>query len=242
MGIHKINGVGSAKRRLINLFGAFKKTKVLTWSATIIVLSTLGLLIFLSPGVRVRKSDSVKDDRSVPSLVMKGGNPYIRALMRTISTSEAKDSNPYTLIYGGKHISDLSRHPNQCITIVSGPHEGECSTAAGRYQMLTSTWLEKVQKYHSKNSKSLTGNSYRFSPQFQDEVVYAWLNDHHAWGADIATLLKQGKVEQVLKLLSGTWTSLGYGTENNSITPLLPQVYQKVLAEELAQANSSSPD
>lgn len=31
---------------------------------------------------------------------MTGGNPYIRALMRTIFASEAQDSHPYTLLYG----------------------------------------------------------------------------------------------------------------------------------------------
>lgn len=238
MGERKVTGAGSVKRRSLTN----KKSKQFRWQSTIIGLSTLALLILLWQGFGEHRSSSIKDTDYIPPLVMTGGNPYIRALMRTISASEAQDSvDPYTLLYGGKHFSDLTRHPNQCITIVSGSHQGECSTAAGRYQVLNSTWLEKVQQYHPKHSKSLTGISYSFEPQFQDQVVYAWLNDHHAWGADIVALLEQGKLNQVLKLLSGTWTSLGYGTENNSITPLLSQVYQKVLAEELAKANSSSP-
>lgn len=164
---------------------------------------------------------------------MRGGDPYIRALMRTITASEALDSNPYTLLYGGKHFSDLSRHPNQCIKIVSGPHKGECSTAAGRYQILATTWQEKLKKYHHKFLNSSSVNPESFEPQIQDQVVYAWLNDRHIWGVDIAVMLKQGKLNQVLQLLSGTWTSLGYGTENNQVTPLLSHVYQRVLAEEL---------
>lgn len=223
------------------MFLKLKNSKQSRWQATIIVLSTLGLLILVWHGFSQKNSSGIKEADYIPALVKKGGNPYIRALMRTISESEANDSDPYNLLYGGKHTSDLSRHPNQCITIVSGPHKGECSTAAGRYQLLNSTWLEKAQKYHSKHSKELSETSYSFQPQFQDELVYAWLNDHHAWGADIAALLEQGKVDQVFKLLSGTWTSLGYGTENNSITPLLSQIYQKALADELAGANLSSP-
>lgn len=160
--------------------------------------------------------------------------------MRTIYESEANDSNAYSVIYGGKHFSDFSHHPNNGVTIVSGSHKGECSTAAGCYQILRSTWLEQVQQYNHKQS-SQGGDYHSFAPQIQDEVVYAWLNDRNAWGVDIATLVEQGKIGQVLQLLSGTWTSLGYGTGNNSITPLLSQVYQKVLLEELAQANSSSP-
>ncbi len=200
----------------------------------------LVLLITIWSGFDKQKTSQFKNTNSIPPLVMTDGNPYIRALMRTISTSEAKDTNPYTLLYGGKHFADLSRHPNQCITIVSGPHQGECSTAAGRYQILTSTWQEKVKQYHSKRSKSLTENSDNFDPQSQDEVVYAWLIDRHVWGADIADLLKQGKLNRVLQLLSGTWTSLGYGTENNSITPMLSRVYQQALSEELDRVNRSS--
>lgn len=96
------------------------------------------------------------------------------------------------------------------------------------------TWQEKLKKYHHKFFNSSSANLESFEPQIQDKVVYAWLNDHHIWGVDIAVLLKQGKLNQVLQLLSRTWTSLGYGTENNQVTPLLSQVYQRVLAEELA--------
>jgi len=38
--------------------------------------------------------------------------------MRTISASEANDPRPYSILYGGQHVSNLSRHPEQCITIV----------------------------------------------------------------------------------------------------------------------------
>lgn len=209
----------------------FRKSKQFKWQVTFGGLFILFLLITIWSGFDRQKTSQFKDANSIPPLVMTDGNPYIRALMRTISTSEAKDTNPYTLLYGGKHFTDFSRHPNQCITIVSGPHQGECSTAAGRYQMLNSTWLEKVKQYRSKQSNLTSSDN--FESQSQDEVVYAWLTDRHAWGADIADLLKQGKLNRVLQLLSGTWTSLGYGTENNSITPMLSKVYQKALTEEL---------
>jgi muramidase (phage lysozyme) len=50
---------------------------------------------------------------------------------------------------------------------------------------------------------------------------------------DIPQLLRQGEVTQVLQLLSGTWTSLGYGIETNSMSNYLPQIYQNMLQEEL---------
>lgn len=33
-------------------------------------------------------------------LAMRGGDPYIRALMRTISVSESSDPQPYSILYG----------------------------------------------------------------------------------------------------------------------------------------------
>jgi muramidase (phage lysozyme) len=177
-----------------------------------------------------------------PPLVMQGGDPYIRALMRTISASEANDSRPYSILYGGDRISDLSRHPERCITIVSGPNKGNCSTAAGRYQMINTTWYALAPRYHPQPSGFLLWKSYSFEARYQDKVVYAWLKDSQEWGTDIAELLRQGKLNRVLKLLSGTWTSLGYGIEDNVMTSSLPKVYQKMLQEELqAKTDLSSP-
>lgn len=169
----------------------------------------------------------------VAPLVMQGGDPYIRALMRTISASEANDPQPYSVLYGGKHASNLNSHPQKCNAIVTGPNKGNCSTAAGRYQMIDTTWLKKAKRYHPEQLQFLFWQSYSFEPEFQDAVVHAWLSDRQAWGADIPQLLRQGKLDRVLRLLSPTWTSLGYGIETNSMSRRLPKIYQKMLQEEL---------
>ncbi len=166
-------------------------------------------------------------------LVMQGGDPYIRALMRTISASESNVAQPYSVLYGGRQIADLSRHPDLCVTILTGPNQGDCTTAAGRYQFITTTWEEKAALYHPKAQGFWQWSNYSFEPYYQDAVVYTWLKDYQAWGEDIPTLLRQGKLNQVLALLSGTWTSLGYGIETNSMSPYLPQIYQRLLKEEL---------
>ncbi|ACK70092.1 glycoside hydrolase family 24 [Gloeothece citriformis PCC 7424] len=166
-------------------------------------------------------------------LVMTGGDPYIRALMRTITASESNVERPYNVLYGGKYVSDLSKHPQQCVPIVTGPNVGNCTTAAGRYQFLNTTWYEKAEKYHPSPSGLLWWKSYSFEPEYQDRVIYAWLKDPQAWGVNISQLLKEGKVEEVLRLLSGTWTSLGYGIETNSMSPHLPKIYEKMLRQEL---------
>lgn len=167
--------------------------------------------------------------------MMKGGDPYIRALMRTITASEANDPQPYTLLYGGAHVWDLSRHPDRCVPIVTGPNLGNCTTAAGRYQFLSTTWEKMAKRYHPRVSDFLFWKSYSFEPEYQDAVVYAWLSDRQAWGMNISQKLRQGKLNTVLRRLSGTWTSLGYGIENNSMTGYLPEVYHRMLKEELGK-------
>lgn len=168
-----------------------------------------------------------------PPLVMEGGDPYIRALMRTISYSEANDPQPYSLLYGGDRITDLSRHPDDCVPIVAGPNLGDCTTAAGRYQFITTTWEEQAERYHPDPDGWWLWRAYSFAPEHQDEVVHDWLNDPGAWGADLGGLLREGQLEDVLYILSPTWTSLGYGIETNALTDALPYVYEQVLQEEL---------
>jgi muramidase (phage lysozyme) len=75
--------------------------------------------------------------------------------------------------------------------------------------------------------------TYSFEPEYQDVVVYRWLNDSQFWRTNISQQLRQGKLDDVLKRLSPTWTSLGYGIETNSRTQYLPKIYQKMLQEEL---------
>lgn len=193
--------------------------------------------LFLSKFER-SPSDPAWNDRPTP-LVMEGGDPYIRALMRTISAAESNSSRPYSLLYGGEHFDDLKRHPDACIPIIAGPNLGDCTTAAGRYQFITTTWLEKAAQYHPKPSGLWFFRDFNFAPEFQDQVVYRWLSDPEAWGTDLAELLRQDRLEEVLEILSPTWTSLGYGIEPNSMTDLLPQIYQQMLTEELQAAKSS---
>jgi muramidase (phage lysozyme) len=171
-------------------------------------------------------------------LVMQGGDPYLRALMRTISMSEANYPNPYGLIHGGEYLSDYSQHPDHCTAIKVGPNTGRCSTAAGRYQFLTSTWTEKSRIYHPMPSRFIVWERFSFEPEYQDAVMYSWLNDPEAWGTDLRVLLQQGAIDDVLSRLSGTWTSLGYGLETNSMSAQLPDLYSKFLQEEMTAAKN----
>ncbi|WP_017297321.1 glycoside hydrolase family protein [Nodosilinea nodulosa] len=172
-------------------------------------------------------------------LAMTGGDPYIRALMRTISAAESNTDQPYNVLYGGAVVQQLNHHPNICVEIVAGPNQGHCTTAAGRYQFLADTWKEKALHYHPRASSWFKAwGDYSFDPESQDLVVYYWLKDSSAWGMDIPTALRDGRLEAVLHRLSGTWTSLGYGIESNSMTARLPHIYDNLLKEELKSSSS----
>ncbi|MFM6985158.1 MAG: hypothetical protein ACKOXQ_00780 [Hydrogenophaga sp.] len=174
-------------------------------------------------------------------LVMQGGDPYLRALMRTISASESNVMRPYHVLHGGGSVGNLERHPNRCETIGAGPNRGNCSTAAGRYQLLYGTWLELASRYHpDRTDDPLEATRLSFSPTHQDQVIHAWLADGR-WG-DLTAQLRAGRVPAVLRRLSGTWTSLGYGIENNRMSGELPQVYRRLLQEELALQGAEGVD
>lgn len=170
-------------------------------------------------------------------LVMQGGDPYLRALMRTISVAESNVLRPYHVVYGSSFVWSLDNHPNRCEPISRGPNRGNCSTAAGRYQLLNSTWQFLSLRYHPERAPDTKSDaSFSFEPIYQDEVVYEWLADTKVWRIDLARMLRQGKTQTVLRRLSGTWTSLGYGIENNSMSADLPGIYKRLLEDELSRA------
>jgi muramidase (phage lysozyme) len=205
-----------------------------------VAVSLLGLLV-LSVGKLAGVDDPVQDPLfkfANADLIMRDGDPYIRALMRTISASEANDRQPYSLIYGGSRAPNLKQHPSKCIPIKGGPNKGNCSTAAGRYQMINTTWYDMAKRYQAEERGWPWDRHYSFAPLQQDRVVHSWLSDTKFWKMDIAQELRQGHLEKVRKRLSSTWTSLGYGIENNAVTPELANIYAKVLQEELTKASN----
>lgn len=225
------------QRQKMNLL---RQSEIQIFGFLLVIGIVIGGAVFLAVNLRENlqfwhpASEMIKK----PPLAMKAGDPYIRALMRTISASESNVSRPYHVVYGGKYVLDLSRHPDWCVKIVNGPNQGKCTTAAGRYQFLSSTWNEKAERYHPKPVNFMMWQGYSFEPEYQDAVVYAWLRDRKFWKTDISQMLRQDKLTEVLRMLSGTWTSLGYGIENNSMSSSLPRVYKKMLEEELKNAGS----
>lgn len=220
--------------------GLLRRAEIQILGFILLIGAVIGGGVFLVDSLRGNQqlSQSVSGRGKFPPLAIKTGDPYIRALMRTISASESNVARPYHVVYGGKYILDLSRHPDWCVKIVNGPNRGRCTTAAGRYQFLTTTWKEKAKRYQARRANFLFWEDYSFEPEDQDAVVYAWLSDRKFWKADIPEMLRQERLTDVLRMLSGTWTSLGYGIETNSMSSRLPKVYREMLREELENAGS----
>ncbi|MFC0407915.1 hypothetical protein [Roseomonas elaeocarpi] len=132
-------------------------------------------------------------------------SPAARGLLDTIAGTE---SPGYNVLYGGRRFDDYSAHPNVPNVITSGPHVGETSTAAGRYQFLKGTWDEA--------SKALGLTD--FSPASQDRAAW-WLAQRDyskRTGRDLNADLNSSDPAVragIGPALRGTWTSLPGGIE-----------------------------
>jgi len=167
-------------------------------------------------------------------LTMTGGDPYLRALIGTISGSESNVMRPYYVHHGGASVGTPERHPNRCQATGQGPNRGNCSTAAGRYQLLFGTWIVLAARYHpDRTDDVLDAVGLSFSALDQDRVVHAWLADPRSRRLDIVAQLRQGRVQPVLKRLLGTWTSLGHGIESSKMSRELRGLYQRLIKDEL---------
>lgn len=106
-----------------------------------------------------------------------------------------ESGNDYTILYGGRHFSDFSEHPNVGIPINLPGYEGKHSTAAGAYQFIHSTWQRLASKLGLPD----------FTPASQDAAAVELL-------AEIGALsyVEQGDFDQAMRIASSQWASLPY--------------------------------
>ena len=119
---------------------------------------------------------------------------------------EAKD---YDIIVGeGKYgapakFSDYSKHPNVIgMRTSAGP-----STAAGRYQIIYSTWKELQKNY--------PGQFKDFNPATQDRAAWRYAQDVYKQrtGRDLSEALRSGNIKTVQSTLKKIW--IGFGLDKN---------------------------
>lgn len=131
-----------------------------------------------------------------------------KALLDTLSKNEARD---YNVIVGeGKYgapatFEDYSKHPNIVgMRTVHGP-----STAAGRYQIVYSTWKGLQKKY--------PGQFTDFSPVTQDRAAWRYAQDVYKerTGADLSTDLQAGNITKVQKAFKKIW--IGFGLDKDVV-------------------------
>ena len=141
-----------------------------------------------------------------PATSPSGTNPLVpspassarQSVLDKIASGEA---NSYNEIYGGGNFTGYNDHPRQRQVITEGPHKGEYSDAAGRYQFLSSTWDAERSKLGLKD----------FSPASQDEAAWDLASSTYktATGRDLLADAQAGKVDY--SKLAGQWPSLAGG-------------------------------
>lgn len=124
-------------------------------------------------------------------------HPNVRRFLDYIAQSEGTSKNGYQTAFGGGVIGDLSRHPNKRHTFRQTDGKTNVTTAAGRYQFLSSTWNNLANRYGFED----------FGGRNQDLGAIALLADAGALNAVV-----NGDWSTAIKRSGKTWASLPSST------------------------------
>jgi spore coat assembly protein SafA len=185
-------------------------------------------------------NQTISDPNASPATLLK--DPRVRAFLDTIGFAEGTGKNYGKLVNGtvissktnpslvgqkNVSITDLSRHPDTLVRVAPGLN----STAAGRYQFLTSTWNGVAGRLGLKD----------FSARSQDLAAVQLMKDRGM----IAPLLK-GDVKGAIIKGAPEWASLpqangqsAYGQGAKSFAAL-DQTYKTALQQQQASGPTST--
>lgn len=139
--------------------------------------------------------------------------PEAYALLNAIASTESAGN--WNVIYGGSRFDNYDQHPREYVEIKSGPNKGKYSSAAGKYQILASTYDRVAPKL------GITD----FSPESQQKI--AWYLANEAYGPGLQEALEAGDLGTVAKRLAPVWTSLPGGIEQGTNLKRFSTAYAK---------------
>ncbi len=120
-------------------------------------------------------------------------NPNVRKMLDLISYTEGTQGNGYRTAFGGGQLNSLKDHPRYLKSFRQTDGKSNKTSAAGRYQFLSSTW-DGVARQYGLND---------FSPKNQDLGAVALLFQRGA----IPALLK-GDYQTAIQKTGAEWASL----------------------------------
>ena len=120
-------------------------------------------------------------------------NPNVRQFLDLIAHTEGTEGNGYHTAFGGGRIASLKDHPRYLKSFTQKNGKTNKTSAAGRYQFLSSTWDGLARQYGLND----------FSPRNQDLGAVALLAQNGALG----DILK-GDMTGAVRKSGRTWASL----------------------------------
>lgn len=126
-------------------------------------------------------------------------NRYEKALHDAIAYAEGTRNNSkdgYNVLFSNRLVSSCHRHPNQCLAFGSS-----CSTAAGRYQFLTTTW----------NSVASARSLSTFEPENQEKGAAYLVANVRRVSVPSDRAMSASEFSNAMAKLSYEWASLPPG-------------------------------
>lgn len=120
-------------------------------------------------------------------------NPRVRKFLDLIAHTEGTEGNGYRTAFGGGRLNSLNDHPRYMKSFKQQNGKANKTSAAGRYQFLSSTWDGVAKKYGLND----------FSPRNQDLGAVALLAQNGALGS-----ILKGDMTTAVRKSGSTWASL----------------------------------